>query len=91
MKSAYELAMERLAKAEPEKKLTPEQKARLAEINSRYQAKLAERETFLKGLLVKAEAARDFKEIAEVRQQLGRDLASIRDEWEEKKNLVWKE
>ncbi len=91
MKSAYELAMERLAKAEPEKKLSAGQKARLAEINNRYQAKLAERETFLQGLLAKAEAAQDYKEIAEVRAQLGRDLQTIREEWEEKKDSVWKE
>lgn len=91
MKSAYELAMERLSKAEPEKKLSAGQKARLADINTRYQAKLAERETFLQGLLVKAEAADDLTEIAQVRLQIRRDLAGIRDEWEEKKNAVWKE
>ncbi len=64
MKSAYELAMERLAKAGPEKKLSDEERERLAGINNRYQAKLAERETFLYGLLAKAEAAQDFKEMA---------------------------
>ena len=50
MKSAYELAMERLAKSDPEgaRPLTPEQKARLAEIDRVHQGKLAEREIFLK-------------------------------------------
>ena len=50
MKSAYELAMERLAKSDPSagKPLTAEQKARLAEIDRVYQGKLAEREIFLK-------------------------------------------
>ncbi len=91
MKSAYELAMERLSKAGPEKKLTAGQKARLAEIDNRYQAKLAERETFLQGLLVKAEAADDLTELAQVRLQLRRDLQGIRDEWAEKKDSVWKE
>src|SRR2546421_8365720 len=49
-KSAYELAMERLAKSDPDahRPLTPEQKARLAEIDRVYQGKLAEREIFLK-------------------------------------------
>ena len=90
MKSAYELAMERLAKAEPTQKLTEAQKAQLAEVNSLYQAKLAERETFLKGLLAQAEAAGDGKEIAELRQQLARDLQTIREEWEGKKDRIWK-
>ena len=49
MKSAYELAMERLGKADPAAApLSPEQKARLAEIDRIYQGKLAEREIFLK-------------------------------------------
>jgi len=47
MKSAYELAMERLNKASPaEKPLTAEKKARLAEIDRLYKGKLAEREIF---------------------------------------------
>ena len=46
MKSAYELAMERLAKSDPGagQTLTPEQKARLAEIDRVYKGKTAERE-----------------------------------------------
>ncbi len=91
MKSAYELAMERLAKTEPTPTLTEAQKARLAEINSLYQSKLAERETFLQSLLAKAQAKGDGQELAELRQQLARDLQSIREEWEEKKARVWKE
>ena len=39
MKSAYELAMERLEKKEPTKKLTEEQLASIAEINSLYGSK----------------------------------------------------
>ncbi len=43
LKSAYELAMERLAAKEgPLKKLTEEQKARIAEIEQKAQAKIAE-------------------------------------------------
>jgi len=45
MKTAYELAMERLASKEPERKLTPEQKKKLAEVDETYRAKIAERET----------------------------------------------
>ena len=41
MKTAYELAMERLAKAAPATKLTGTQKKQLAELNARYAAKIA--------------------------------------------------
>ena len=46
MKSAYELAMERLSKSDPDasKPLTAEKKARLAEVDRVYKGKLAERE-----------------------------------------------
>lgn len=91
MKSAYELAMERLAKKEPSRPLTPDQKARLAEINSLYQARLAERETFLQGLLAQAELSGNPAEAEEVRRQISRDLPAIREEWETKKERVWNE
>ena len=54
MKTAYELAMERLGKTSPTVKLTNEQKKEIAELESKYAAKLAERELFLKGEIVKA-------------------------------------
>ena len=43
MKSAYELAMERLQKTSPSLSLTEEQKKALAEIDSKYRAKIAEK------------------------------------------------
>ena len=56
MKSAYELAMERLAKSDPDagKPLSAEQKARLADIDTLYKGKIAEREIFLKKQLNEA-------------------------------------
>ena len=48
MKSAYELAMERLQKTSPSFSLTEEQKKELAEVDSIYRAKIAEKELFLK-------------------------------------------
>ena len=55
MKSAYELAMERLEKSAPTQKLTEDQKTRIAEVNSLYGSKIAEKETFLQGEIVKDE------------------------------------
>ena len=44
MKSAYELAMERLEKKTPSVALTNEQKQQIAEIESTYKARIAEKE-----------------------------------------------
>ena len=70
MKSAYELAMERLEKQSPTAKLSEEQRAAIAEIESTYKAKIAERELFLQDQLQKAVAARDAAEADAVRLQL---------------------
>jgi len=55
MKSAYELAMERLEKASPSISLTEDQKREIAEVDSVYRAKIAEREVFLKDQIRKAQ------------------------------------
>lgn len=89
MKSAYELAMERLSQSEPTQKLTAEQKATISELDSLYKSKLAERETFLHSLIVKAQAKGDYSELQELQTQLARDLSTIREEWEAKKSKVW--
>ncbi len=59
MKSAYELAMERLEKQSPAVKVTDEQRQALAEIDATYKAKIAEREVFLASQITKAAAPRD--------------------------------
>jgi hypothetical protein len=88
MKSAYELAMERLEKKAPTKKLTEEQKARIAEINSLYGSRIAERETFLQGEIVKEKAKGDLAAVAEIQDQLAREVRRLHVEWEEKKAAV---
>jgi hypothetical protein len=85
MKSAYELAMERLEKQAPSQKLTGEQREALAEIDSTYRAKIAEREVFLHSLLAKARAAGDAAEMDGIQLQLSRELSRLREEWEAKK------
>ena len=47
MKSAFELAMSRLEKESATRKLTDDQKSRLAEIDAEINAKIAERKLFL--------------------------------------------
>jgi hypothetical protein len=87
MKSAYELAMERLAKSDPTTAapLTAEQKARLAEIDRVYKGKLAEREIFLKKQLDEAYAAQKFDDAEKIKQQLASERARIEEEREEEK------
>ena len=88
MKSAYELAMERLQKQSPATKLTAPQKAEIAEIDQRYKAKRAERELFLNGEIAKAEASEDGEALDQLRRQLAMDLRRIDEECEEKKEKV---
>lgn len=88
MKSAYELAMERLEKKAPTKKLTDEQKAQIAEINSLYGSKIAEKETFLQGEMVKEKARGDLAAVTQIQDQLTHELKRIHVEWEEKKAAI---
>ena len=88
MKSAYELAMERLGKSSPSVKLTAEQKKKLAELDSKYAAKIAEREIFLKGELAKATAKVDFEAMEQLERQLVSERKTLQAELEEKKEAL---
>jgi len=85
MKTAYELAMERLTSKEPTRKLTDSQKMALAEIDSTYRAKIAERETFLGVKIAGARAGGAHEEAVILQEELARDLRGIREEWDRKK------
>ena len=88
MKSAYELAMERLAKASPTLVLTDDQKKQLAEMDSTYKAKIAEKELFLKDQIQKAENAGNFEEIEKLEKQLSSEIARLRQDCEAKKEKL---
>jgi hypothetical protein len=89
MKSAYELAMERLSKSEPTSApLTAEQKGRLAEIDRVYRGKLAEREIFLKKQLDEALADQKLEDAEKIKQQLANERARIEEEREAEKNVI---
>ena len=88
MKSAYELAMERLNKTAPAFKLTAAQKAELAELDSKYAAKSAEREIALNDEMAKVSAAGDFEKAEALRQQLANERRKLQAEREEKKDAV---
>lgn len=91
MKSSYELAMERLNKNSPAVKLNPEQKQKLAELDSLYASKIAEREIFLNGELAKAREKGDFEAYQSLEKQLTVDRNNLRADLEEKKNKIREE
>jgi len=86
MKTAYELAMERLNKTAPAVKLTGSQKKELAELDSKYAAKIAGREIALKQEM--AQTAGDSEKAEALRQQLADERKKLQAELEEKKEAV---
>jgi hypothetical protein len=88
MKSSYELAMERLNKTAPTAKLTNAQKRQLTELDSKYTAKIAEREIALKDEIVKFTVAGDFEKVETLQQQLASERKKLQAELEEKKENV---
>ena len=88
MKSSYELAMERLNKTAPTTKVTAAQKQQLAELDSKYAAKIAAREIALQNEISKAMVAGDPEKADALRQQLVLERKSLQTELEAKKELV---
>ena len=88
MKSAYELAMDRLQKTSPSLSLTEEQKKELAEIDSKYRAKIAEKELFLTGQIRKAQTEGKVDEIDSLQKQLASEVRRLQEECEAAKQKL---
>ncbi|MGH7936339.1 MAG: hypothetical protein ACREF8_04950 [Chthoniobacterales bacterium] len=88
MKSAYELAMERLEKSAPTINLTDEQKAQIAEIDSTFRARIAEKELFLQGKIREARQGGNVSEAEDLETQLTREVRRLREDCEEKKEKL---
>ncbi|HTY88736.1 MAG TPA: hypothetical protein VMB80_14810 [Candidatus Acidoferrum sp.] len=88
MKTAYELAMERLNRAAPAIKLTAEQKRQLAELDAKYAAKIAEREIGLRDEIRKVAAQGDAEKVETLQQRLVAERKSLQAELEEKKEAI---
>lgn len=88
MKSAYELAMERLNKSAPIVKLTAKQKTEIAELESRYAAKIAQEEIMLKEQIAAANAAHDWEKRQLLENQLVHERKKLQGDLEEKKEAV---
>ena len=88
MKSAYELAMERLQKTAPSLSLTEEQKKELAEIDSKYRAKIAEKELFLNEQIRKAQTEGKPDDIDSLEKQLASEIRRLQQECEAAKEKL---
>jgi len=88
MKSAYELAMERLQQTSPSLSLTEEQKKELAEIDSKYRAKIAEKELFLRDQIRKAQTEGKADDIDSLEKQLASDVRRLQEECEASKEKM---
>jgi len=87
IKSAYELAMERMG-GQPGKKLTDQQKAQLAELDRVYTAKIAERELELNPRISAARTAGKPEDVEKLEETLRSEIAKLRAKLEEQKDKV---
>ena len=88
MKSAYELAMERLEKKAPSISLTADQKQQIAEVDSIFKARIAEKELFLKGQIEKARTSANHEEMQSLEQQLVSEIGRLKEDCEAKKQKL---
>ena len=87
MKSAYEIALERLEKESgPAQKLTDAQRDAIAEIDKRFDARIAEERLHLDGRLSQATSA---EEVAQIRSELTDVVNSLEAKRDKEKEAVW--
>ena len=80
--------MERLNKTAPVAKLTAEQKKRIAELEARCKAKIAEREIALTDEIHKVTTAGDFEKVEQLQTQLVKERKSLQADLNEKKDKI---
>ncbi len=83
MKSSYELAMERLNKTAPAVKISAKLKEQLADLDTKYAAKIAEREIALASEI--SRVAADPEKAQSLREQLTHERKKLQAELEDKK------
>ena len=87
MKSSYELAMERMGGGY-DKPLTDEQKEKIAKIDTKYKAKIAERKIFLEKSVEDAVAKGEQSEAEEARKILAQEISSLEKKAESEKDKI---
>lgn len=90
MKSAYELAMERLQQQAPSKPLTEAQKAELADLESLFKSRIAQLEIEIGDEIQSAQASEDYAQVDELRARLTTQKARLEEEKDARKENVRK-
>ena len=80
--------MERMGDDEGSKTLTDEQKEKIAQVDSKYRAKIAERKIFLDKSLSEAIEKQDHEEAEKIRHQLADETARLEEKAENEKEKV---
>ena len=80
--------MERLAKDQPIVKLTDDQKKQLAEVDSTFKARIAEKQLFLKGEIQKALNAGKLEEVESLEKQFSSEIKRLQEDCEAKKEKL---
>ena len=80
--------MERLQQKAPSVVLTDEQKQQIAEIDSTFKARIAEKELFLKDQIGKAQSAGNVEEAESLQKQLTIDIRRLQEDAETKKEKL---
>jgi len=88
MKSAYELAMERLAAKEPAVRLNDDQKKRIAEIEAKCKADIAAKELLLRSEMEKARGAGEYDQIEQLRKQLADEIRRFEERRDRDKDAI---
>ncbi|MBI3879773.1 MAG: hypothetical protein HY301_06875 [Verrucomicrobia bacterium] len=88
MKSAYEIAMERLGKQSAPVKLTAKQKEELAELDRVYKAKVAERELATRDEMNAAADKGEISAMDEAESRWKEEKPRLTAEWEAKREAV---
>jgi hypothetical protein len=87
MKSAYELAMERLEKEKPSgPPITDDQKKAIAEIHEKYEAKIAQAKIMADQELFSAQG--DYQTTEQIRARLREEIQKLEEERDYKKQQV---
>lgn len=87
MKSSYELAMERMGGGD-DSPLSDKQKELIAEIDSKFKAKIAERKIFLEKGISDALQKNNTEEVDMLRKQVAQEIGSLESKAEREKEKI---
>jgi hypothetical protein len=90
MKTAYEIALEKMGLKESGPKLTAAQKKQLAELDAQYAARIAECELKYRQQIEAAAGRGDFEQMEQLQEELVNERKKLKTELEQKRDAIWK-